>query len=79
MKAIVSVCRTAYAHNNITVEIPDGQLYRVAKKSGKKYRLHPHRIAKLLEEKALEQAGDHEYSEHSSEYEVVGLNPYVKS
>lgn len=73
MKANVTVCRTAYAHNTIEVEISDEELYKV-NKNGKKVRLSRKKIDQLMQDKALDEAGGHSYSEHSSEYEVVGLN-----
>ena len=73
MKATVSVCRTGYAHAQIEVEIPKEALYKTMK-NGKKRHMFKREVVKLFEEKAADQAGDASFSEHSSEYEPVGIS-----
>jgi len=63
IKAIVTVNRISYATRDIEVEIPNAKAIRTSKKL----------MRKILEERALELAGNFVFDEHDAEYEVENI------
>jgi len=65
MKVKVNVNRIGYSNATFEIEVPtSSQKFNDMRKSMQK------KIMNLIENKALDKAGGHSFSEHSSEYEL---------
>lgn len=71
MKVKVKVNRTGYSNNTFEIELtPFQSSYCSSQKFNDMNKDMQKRVMKIIEEKALDEAGGHSFSEHSSEYEL---------
>ena len=66
MKVKVKVNRTGYSNNTFEIELPSMPY----KKFNDMNKNMQKKLMDIIEEKAIDEAGGHSFSEHSSEYEL---------
>lgn len=70
MKFKVDVCRVAYSHGFLVVDIPEDQIPR-----NKRGRIKQKILTKMVEIKAIDQAGSESFGCDNADYSVESVEP----